>query len=266
MRVENCFLAVDGVGERTERKLWKAGIPDWDAFSAAGSVPVGTARSEAIESFIDDARVELDRRNAAFFADRLPSASRWRLYEEFRTDACFFDIETTGLSKHRDRVTTVSFHRGVSEWNSDGQREPDSRAGETETLVADEDLTRETVARELDSADLLVSFNGARFDVPFLETAFDLSIETPHLDLMYPCRKAGLTGGLKAIERELGIGREEEGVDGREAVRLWHAYERGDEAALDRLVRYNRDDTRNLAILADRISTRLDSEVFGAFR
>lgn len=250
MRVENCFLAVDGVGERTERKLWKAGIPDWDAFSAAGSVPVGTARSGAIESFIDDARAELDRRNAAFFADRLPSASRWRLYEEFRSDTCFFDIETTGLSKHRDRVTTVSFHR----------------AGETETLVAGDDLTREAVARELDSADLLVSFNGARFDVPFLETAFDLSVETPHLDLMYPCRKAGLTGGLKAIERELGIGREEDGVDGREAVRLWHAYERGDEAALDRLIRYNRDDTRNLAVLGDRVATRLDSEVFGAFR
>lgn len=250
MRVENSFIAADGVGERTERKLWEAGITDWDAFVGTGSVPVGDSRSAAIESFIRDARDELDRNNVAFFADQLPSASHWRFYENFRPNTCFFDIETTGLSKHRNRVTTVSFHCG----------------GETETLVAGDDLTRESVARELDSADLLVSFNGARFDVPFLESVFDLSIDTPHLDLLYPCRQAGLTGGLKAIERELGIGREEGGVDGREAVRLWHAYERGDETALDRLVRYNRDDTRNLEILADRVATRLDNDVFGAFR
>lgn len=250
MRVENCFIAVDGVGERTERKLWKAGVTDWDAFAETNSLPVGDSRAASIESFIERARPRLDGGDVAFFADRLPSASHWRFYENFRPNTCFFDIETTGLSKHRDRVTTVSFHQG----------------GETDTLVAGDDLTREAIAAHLDQADLLVSFNGARFDVPFLEASFDLSIDTPHLDLMYPCKQAGLTGGLKAIERELGIGREEEGVDGREAVRLWHAYERGDEAALETLVRYNRDDTRNLAVLGDRVATRLDSEVFGSFR
>lgn len=250
MRVENSFIAVDGVGERTERTLWEAGITDWDTFSQAGSLPVGGSRRAAIKSFIAEANGELDRRNVAYFADRLPSSSHWRFYENFRQNTCFFDIETTGLSKHRNRVTTVSFHC----------------KGATTTLVAGDDLTREAVRKELDAADLLVSFNGARFDVPFLESAFDLSIETPHLDLMYPCRKAGLTGGLKAIEQEIGIGREQEGVDGREAVRLWHAYERGDEAALDRLVRYNRDDTRNLETLADRVATRLDTEIFGGFR
>lgn len=250
MRVENSFIAVDGVGERTERKLWEAGITDWDSFSQAGSLPIGGSRHAAIESFIAEASDELDRRNVAYFADRLPSSSHWRLYENFRQNTCFFDIETTGLSKHRNQVTTASFHCG----------------GETTTLVAGDDLTRETVREELDTADLLVSFNGARFDVPFLESSFGLSIGTPHLDLMYPCRQAGLSGGLKAIEREIGIGREEKGVDGREAVRLWHAYERGDEEALDRLVRYNRDDTRNLETLADRVATRLDTEIFGEFR
>ncbi len=250
VRVENSFIAADGVGERTERKLWEAGITDWEAFLEAGSLPTGESRSTTIAEFIEEARPRLASDDVAYFADRLPSASHWRFYENFRPRTCFFDIETTGLSKDRNRVTTVSFHQG----------------DETETLVAGDDLTGEAVARRLDAADLLVSFNGARFDVPFLETAFDLSIGTPHLDLMYPCRQTGLTGGLKEIERDLGIDREEEGVDGREAVRLWHAYERGDEAALDRLVRYNRDDARNLATLADRVATRLDSEVFGAFR
>ncbi len=249
MRVENSFILAEGVGERTERRLWDHGVTHWDEFC---SVPgIGETTCASVEAFIDRGYDELDAGNARFFAERLPSAERWRLYENFRSDACFFDIETTGLSEHRDVVTTVSVHCG----------------GETTTLVRDDDLTRERVREELAEGSLLVSFNGARFDVPFLETAFDLSIDTPHLDLLYPCRSAGLTGGLKRIEREVGIGREEEGVDGLEAVRLWKRFERhGDEGALDRLVRYNREDTENLATLADHVADELDRDVFGPYR
>jgi uncharacterized protein YprB with RNaseH-like and TPR domain len=83
---------------------------------------------------------------------------------------------------------------------------------------------------------------------------------------MYPCRRLGLDGGLKAIEREVGIDRELDDIDGWEAVRLWHRYERGDGDALDRLVRYNRADARNLEALSKRVVSALDSEVFGAYR
>ncbi len=248
MRIENSFVFVDGVGERTERRLWEAGVTHWDAF--ADSDVLGPKTHATVEQAIDAARGRLAVGDAGFFADRLPAKRRWRLYENLRENACFFDIETTGLDRHADRVTTVSFHR----------------AGETTTLVAGQDLTREAVARNLDAASLLVSFNGARFDVPFLETAFDLSVGTPHLDLMYPCRRLGLDGGLKRIESDLDIERDLEDIDGREAVRLWHRYERGDEAALDRLVRYNRADTRNLRPVSERIVGALDREVFGAFR
>jgi uncharacterized protein YprB with RNaseH-like and TPR domain len=61
-----------------------------------------------------------------------------------------------------------------------------------------------------------------------------------------------MQGGLKHIEREVQIARETDvvGLDGWEAVRLWHQWCAGDEAARDLLLRYNAADTKNLEPLA----------------
>ena len=247
MRIENSFIPVEGVGETTERRLWERGVHTWDAFDPGLDVPgVGTTTADRIESFIATARGHLDDGNAAYFDRHFPSGERWRLYEDFRDRTCFFDIETTGLDERRDRVTTVSFYR----------------AGETTTLVAGDDLTADRIAAQFREADLLASFNGARFDVPFLEASFDVDVDTPHLDLMYPCRRAGLSGGLKSIEQALGIGRDRRDLSGRDAVRLWYEYERGDRDALETLVSYNRADTENLQALADAVCETLHQEVF----
>jgi len=63
---------------------------------------------------------------------------------------------------------------------------------------------------------------------------------------MYPCKRIGLSGGLKPIEKEIGIERDRPDLSGRDAVRLWREYERGDDDARDTLVSYNREDTKNL--------------------
>jgi len=107
-----------------------------------------------------------------------------------------------------------------------------------------------------------VTFNGKRFDVPFLESSFGLDVDTPHLDLMYTCRKLGLSGGLKPIEREIGIGRDRPDISGRDAVRLWREHESGADGSLETLVSYNREDAVNLRALADEATARLDHQLF----
>jgi len=244
VRIENSFIPVRGVGEKTERELWERGVTHWDEFDPS---LVGATTADRIESFIKAARPRLVDGDARFFADALPGSEAWRLYENFRDEAAFFDIETTGLSKERDEVTTVSVHQ----------------SGETETLVHGQDLTRDRLAEALD-APLLVTYNGASFDVPFVERSFDLSLDAAHLDLRYPCRSVNLTGGLKTVEQAVGIERDRPDLSGRDAVRLWHDYERrGDEGALETLVSYNREDTVNLRTVADEVAERLHEDRCG---
>jgi uncharacterized protein YprB with RNaseH-like and TPR domain len=243
VRIENSFIPVKGVGETTERRLWERGITRWDDFERDA---VGDTTAERIARFIDVARDHLDRGDPRFFRDAFPSGSHWRLYENFREDACFLDIETTGLSKHRDRVTVVGLYRG----------------GDTRTLVRDRNLSAGALRRQLRDSKLLVTFNGKRFDVPFLEESLGIDVDLPHVDLMYPCRRIGLTGGLKQIESAVGIDRGRPDISGEDAVRLWREYERGDEDALETLVSYNRDDAANLETLMDLVADRLHQDVF----
>jgi uncharacterized protein YprB with RNaseH-like and TPR domain len=247
VRIENSFIPVRGVGETTERRLWERGITRWEEFEHDA---VGDTTADRIAEFIDIARDHLDRGDPRFFRDAFPSGSHWRLYENFRSDACFLDIETTGLSKHRDRVTVVGIHRD----------------GDTRTLVRGRDLSADALRRELRDSKLLVTFNGKRFDMPFLEESLGVDVDLPHVDLMYPCRKIGLEGGLKSIEASVGIDRGRPDISGEDAVRLWREYERGNDDALETLVSYNRDDAANLESLMDLVAGRLHEELLESAR
>lgn len=247
MRLERSFIQFDGIGERTERSLWEAGVTDWRRDVAGADI--GPSRRTAVERGAAKAETALDRGNPRYFDDRLPSAERWRLLESFRDDLVALDIETTGLDRRRDVVTTVTVHG----------------RGRTETFVRGIDLTPDALRGAIPSGSVLVTFNGARFDVPFLRTQLGVELDLPHVDLLYPTRRLGWRGGLKAVEDELGIDRELPDVDGREAVRLWREYESGRDGALDRLIAYNVEDTRNLLELADRSVSALDEAVLNPY-
>jgi hypothetical protein len=174
------------------------------------------------------------------------ATDQWRLYPDLAENVRYLDIETLGLAPD-DAITMVSMSDGYS----------------TTTLVSGVDLCRENLARLLDGAGLLVSFNGIAFDVPRLKRAFPgLNWDLPHFDLAIEGRRVGLRGGLKRVERRLGYTRPRplRGVDGAHAVRLWRDHMRGDAGALRRLMRYNRADVESLVFLADRIYDRLDSQ------
>lgn len=118
-------------------------------------------------------------------------------------------------------------------------------------LVGDE-VNRTSIARALDKADIVLTYNGSRFDLPVIRrrTGLDISRLWTHRDLMLDCWKCGLKGGLKRIEELLGIKRASKGVDGWMAMKLWHSWERcGDREALEKLLEYNRDDVVNLELL-----------------
>ena len=94
---------------------------------------------------------------------------------------------------------------------------------------------------ELKEYQLLVTYNGKTFDIPFIERFFSIRLPQAHIDLRYPLRSLGLKGGLKGCERQVGIARPGlEDVDGFVAVLLWNEYRnKKNVKALETLLAYN---------------------------
>ena len=156
----------------------------------------------------------------------------------------YLDIETTGLSPFTDRITVVGIYRQVV-----------PHGFELVQLVGRE-ISRESLLGALDGIGTLYTYNGARFDLVFIEAWLQVPLQSLllHRDLMYDCWRQDLYGGLKAVEQQLGIERALRGVTGRQAVELWWRYVRqGDEEALQTLMEYNREDVVNLKELRERL-------------
>ena len=155
----------------------------------------------------------------------------------------YLDIETTGLSRTYAELTVVGI----------GFEQGDSF--ECIQLVGDR-ITTHAVVRLLTRANVFYTYNGLRFDLPFIKAKLgvDLADYAGHRDLMYQCWNRKLFGGLKVVETTLGITRQTQGIDGRMAVRLWYQYlDNYDRQALELLLRYNAEDVRNLMLLRKKL-------------
>ena len=226
------FVHLSGVGPVTEASLWRAGVDDWSALLLRrDTLGLGGAAFARLEPELRASERALAEEDAGWFGRRLPEREHWRLYPEFASRTAFLDIETTSLSPYEGVVTVVGVHGG----------------GASRSFVRGEDL--EELPAYLRRFRLLVTFNGVRFDVPFLQVAFpQLIVPAVHIDLRFVLYRLGLAGGLKRIEAALGLGDRTgvEGLGGLDAVRLWEEFRRGNRSSLDRLVRYNLADTKNL--------------------
>ena len=178
-----------------------------------------------------------NRANIRFFIDKLSTADIWRLFSEFNDRAVYLDIETSGLYPGDDEITVIGLYDGRN----------------VHTFVNGRNLAEfETIAA---SFDLLITFNGSCFDLPFIRRFFPgISLPEAHIDLRFLLKRLGFRGGLKYIEKEFGIPRnpEIEGMDGYEAVKLWQAHQWGDKDALDLLIKYNTADIINLKPLMEK--------------
>ena len=231
------YIHMPRIGATVEKKIWANGIKTWDEFmDNHDCLLIPPAKKDMIRTGIQDSRDHLEARNFEFFAKSLPTSEHWRAFREFSDKVAYVDIETTGLSPGSSSITVVGIYDGK----------------EARTFVKGIDL--DDVVDIFPKYEFLVTFNGARFDLPFIKREFpEIKFNQLHADLMYPLRRIKLTGGLKKIECELGISRAEEtvGISGFDAVRLWHQYERGDEESLDLLLKYNREDIVNLKTIID---------------
>ena len=155
----------------------------------------------------------------------------------------YLDIETTSLSPSDGDLTVIGLFLDRGNKQQFNQ------------LVEDE-ISSAKLLKILEEVKVLYTYNGERFDLPYIKAklGIDLAEVCSHHDLMYDCWQRNLYGGLKEVERRLGIERHSAGIDGHMAVRLWLNYKfYDDETALLTLLGYNREDVLNLKALREKL-------------
>jgi hypothetical protein len=233
--LKRTFVHLQGVGQKTEAHFWRQGLATWEDFWAAGRVAgLGAERLPILKALLEESLSHLHR--PEYFAARLPSGEHWRLFRHFQARAAYLDIETTGAWWPELAVTVVGLYDGRN----------------FSQFILGRNLM--DFPEALAGVDLLVTFNGAQFDLPVLRAAFPgLRLPPIHLDLRFLLARLGYRGGLKAIEPRFGITRPQAvaGLDGFDAVLLWERCQRGDRTAQELLLQYNREDVLNLETLME---------------
>lgn len=238
------FLHLPGINASGEERLWAEGISDWKDLLRRTPVQLDLYRKRgtALQSAVEASEEALANRDIEYFASRLPKREFFRIAASFPERCAFLDIESTGLSPYYDHVTLVG-------WS----------VGSTYTVLV-EPSQIEQLERDLHGRCIVVTFNGSLFDLPFLAKRFGADWSGLfHVDLRYLAKRAGLTGGQKKIEVEIGLNREGslKGIAGPEAVALWFDYKEGDLNALRELVRYNHADIEGMKCVFEEVLCRV---------
>lgn len=171
----------------------------------------------------------------------LSEKEKWQVCLYFPSHLLFVDIETEGLSKEKNDITLIGIYK-------EGKYYP---------FIKNLNLDRSL--KFLSSTPIWITFGGENFDLPFIKKTYPY-LKTPlvHIDLFFLTKEVGLKGGLKKIEKMLGIIRKTEGLNGYDAVKLWKKWiEERDKDALRRLINYNKEDVVNMKKIMDYVIVKL---------
>jgi uncharacterized protein YprB with RNaseH-like and TPR domain len=162
----------------------------------------------------------------------------------------FFDLETTNLVADFGRLLCIGY-----KWSDrKSVKVPAAPAG-IDYVAAEKRLVRDFL-KVYKSADIICTYNGKRFDVPYLqakalEHGFGVLPSVPHVDLYYTV-KHGLRISRKSLQNAayyLGLTNEKSPVEGR----IWVAAMMGQRKALKYIVDHCRADVLVLEELYHKI-------------
>ncbi|CAG34731.1 ribonuclease H-like domain-containing protein [Desulfotalea psychrophila] len=226
--LQHTFCHISGLGAKTEKKLWEAGIHNWGQISCSTAVRLSPTSRADLAQTLEESLTALEN-NPKYFTKKLASTESWRIFNQFRDQSAYIDIETTGLSDDAE-ITTIAVYDGKKIMH----------------YIQGHNL--DDFVRDIRRYKVLISYSGTGFDLPVIERYFKIKLDHAHIDLRYVLASLGIRGGLKGCEKQIGIDRGDlDGINGCFAITLWRAYQlQGDQAALQTLVAYNIEDSVNL--------------------
>jgi uncharacterized protein YprB with RNaseH-like and TPR domain len=234
--ITSTFQLAPGIGPKSERQLWRAGVGHWGQYATA-ALRLPKRADAALHAGIAAAQAAWRDQDADRLAALLPPEEHWRLYEAFGAGAAYLDIETCDDTVGCEGISAIGF------LDRTGPR----------LLLSGRDLHQFPELAQ--HWTLLVTFNGLSFDLPILRRAFpDWQPPLGHVDLRHALRRLGHTGGLKQIERQLTAlhltrPAHLDGLDGGNTGGLFRSGRDGHREALRRFAEYNLYDVVNLRTL-----------------
>ncbi|MBD3229176.1 MAG: exonuclease, partial [Candidatus Lokiarchaeota archaeon] len=160
----------------------------------------------------------------------IPKKLHWHLIPNYLGKIAYLDIETTGLSPDNGYITTIAIYDGKKLHN----------------YIRGKNLNE--FPKFIEKFPAIATYYGKGFDVPFIKKELGIELPKIHFDLCFLLRRLGYTGGLKSVEKQLGIPRGDcSGLNGYAAIVLWNYYNNtNDRRYLETLLAYNNQDVLNL--------------------
>jgi len=239
--IETTFCHLPGVSVAREKDMWRHGIRTWDDLLCQSAIHDNDDRYRQLQGAVARSRRAVKMQEPAFFLNDLPESEWFRIYPDFRPSLWFLDIETDALDEDAT-ITCLSL----------------MKRGTINTFAATEDL--DSAAQALAEARNVVTFNGAKFDIPRLMRRFSGFCPRHHLDLARILRKRKIRGTLKGVAATLGwknAAKPGAIATGKEAAQAWTAYRKtGKRAFIDALKDYNQQDVRILEFVLKAVAQR----------
>ena len=111
--IKSSFCFLPRVSLEFERKIWTQGIRNWNDFVRCEKIPgISSKRKNKFDKLIKDAHTNLHSNNSTYFFNCLKSTEMWRLWDYFKDECCYIDIERgsryddiilIGITKSSDR-------------------------------------------------------------------------------------------------------------------------------------------------------------------
>lgn len=174
---------------------------------------------------------------------------------------CVFDIETTGLDPSRCKVIMTALLTEIEDGVRITQFLAENHYEEEKVIEATMDFLRR------EGIDYLITFNGAGFDIPFMNRRMEKLIMAEHmscynLDIYRFIKRQTVLPRImkslrqKMVEEYFGIaGSRRDTISGRESVLLYERYAlSGDSIAEKTILTHNREDVLQLYRITEHIS------------
>lgn len=181
------------------------------------------------------------------FDEKIYIPDKLREYSENKR-MVFFDIETLGLNPQFYPVILI----GMS-YEKFGKYIVEQFFAED--ILEEESILSQFMQR-INPSDILVTYNGKNFDVPYINKrmeryGLDFSLNQEHLDVICHVRpnkkRLGLEScSLKNVEKYLNLNREDT-IDGAESIKLYNRYVKSREESIkQKIMLHNFEDVYNL--------------------